>query len=85
MSPLYEQQIVDLRVWFIQRLPAMGDFTMTQDEYKIGCDFLPDPWKALTTEAFNLWKSERGYELSYRQMCSAFFYAASHCGVISLT
>jgi hypothetical protein len=84
MSPQYEQEIINLRMWFIERLPALGNFTMTQAEYKFGCDFLPEPWKSLTAEAYKLWLSDRNYELSYRQMCEAFFYAASYCGVLEL-
>lgn len=82
MSPLYDQQIIDLRGWFLDRLPPLGKFTLTSDELRMGCDALGEPWQSLTKEAFGLWKKERSYELSYRQMCSAFFWAASKCDLI---
>ena len=76
MSELYEQQIKDLTAWFKDRIAAFDPFDMTRGDYKAGIDKLPKNYHGLTTEAFDLWLSEKHYELSYNQMCKAFFGAA---------
>jgi len=72
---LYHQQIADLTEWFEIKLRTLGIFEVTPHMRIRGVDVIPEPWKSLTKEAFDLWLSERSYELSYNQMCCAFFVA----------
>jgi hypothetical protein len=75
MTTLYYQQITDLTNWLKVRLPALGPFSPTPHQRIIGLDVFPEPFKKLQQEAFELWLSEREYELSYSQVCNAFFLA----------
>lgn len=82
MPPEYYKHAKDLEQWFTDRLPALGKFKITYTELQRGCDSLSEPWQSLVKEAFDYWLSECRWELSYRQMCCAFFAAAKTCGVM---
>jgi len=79
---LYILQVINLKQWFIERLPELGKFTVSYTQLQRGCDSLSEPWQSLVKEAHGTWLKEHNYELSYRQMCSAFFEAAKTCGVM---
>jgi hypothetical protein len=76
MSPHYRNQIADLTDWFAVRLKTMGPPRPTEQERIRGVDALPERYRKLTAEAFQVWLAERNYELSYNQLCIAFFMAA---------
>lgn len=74
-SQLYRQQIIDLTEWFTVRLRRMPFIRPTEAQKVRGIDALPQPYRDLAKEAFDLWLAERSYELSYNQMCIAFWSA----------
>lgn len=84
MSREYAKQIDDLREWFKQRLPALGKTSLTDDEWKAGTDSLKNYHADLVRGAFIEWLTMRQYELSYNQMCVAFFGAADDCDVLEV-
>lgn len=77
MSHNYETQIKLLTEWFKERLANLPSFTMTKAELRQGTDALKEEYASLVVEAMREWLEERHYELSYNQMCNAFF-AAGH-------
>jgi hypothetical protein len=85
VSDKYKQQIADLTDWFVERLPALGPVVLTEGEHKVGVDSLSGDHAELAREAFDVWLSERRYELSYNQTCNAFFAAAGRCGLLDVT
>ena len=84
MSPLYEKQVADLTEWFKSRISNLGKVEMSREDYRAGTDKLPDRFKPVIKEAINTWETERGYELSYNQLCQAFFAAGRAVDVISV-
>lgn len=84
MSGRYSKEVDDLRVWLAERLPALGPFTMTRDDYQAGVDKLPQTHTELRREATNEWLTARDYELSYNQMCQAFFAAANDLKLLTV-
>lgn len=84
MSEQYAKQINDLRAWFGERLPALPKISLTRDEWKAGTDSLKNYHADLVRGAFIEWLTMRKYELSYNQMCVAFFGAADDCGVLEV-
>lgn len=85
MSHNYETQIKLLTEWFKERLANLPSFVMTKAELRQGTDALKEEYAALVVEAMREWLEERHYELSYNQMCNAFFTAANSIGKISVT
>lgn len=77
----YRQQVLDLKEWFKKRLQG-ETVTLTTEEYASGTDSLPEPFKRMVQVAFDEWLTERKYELSYNQMCLAFFHAAQEVGAL---
>lgn len=84
MSGRYSKEVADLRAWFAERLPALGPFTMSRDDYQAGVDKLPETHRDLRNQATNEWLTERDYELSYNQMCQAFFAAANDLKLLTI-
>lgn len=74
MSENYLDQIDTLTKWFKDRISC--PIKLTETEYKIGVDALIGYPRKLTKTAFQLWLTTKQYELSYSQMCVAFFRAA---------
>ena len=83
-SPRYHQEVADLTDWLSERLPALGPLLITDAQYRNGIDSLSDAHRALCQEAFMLWLSGRGYELSYNQGCNALFDAARRCQLLTI-
>jgi hypothetical protein len=52
---------------------------MTAIDYSRGTDSLTGEYAEMVKEAFNTWMSN-GYELSYNQICMAFFFVARKIG-----
>ena len=77
LSERYQKQIEDLTEYFKLRLPACGSINLTDDERKAGVDSLPESSlaAALVRSACTEWLLTRNYELSYNQVCCAFFAA----------
>lgn len=84
MSGRYSQEVTDLTKWFELRLPEAGPFTMSRDDYQAGVDNLPESHQWLVTKAMNKWLTDRSYELSYNQMCQAFFAAAKNLNLVTV-
>ena len=84
MSENYTKQINDLIQWFAERLPNLEQLKLTEAEYKIGVDSLKDYHAKLRDAAFIEWLTMRNYELSYNQVCNAFFAAAKQVGVLEI-
>lgn len=85
MSPRYEKEVADLTEWFKAKLAELPEFKITQMEYNAGVDLTGPPYIKLAGEAFDEWLSKRNYELSYNQMCMAFFGAAKEIGKLTVT
>jgi hypothetical protein len=83
-SDNYQKQVNDLRAWFATRLPALGPIELSHAEIEGGIDSLTGEHKNLTDTAFNEWLTERNYELSYNQMCNAFFEAVCECDLLNI-
>ena len=82
MSGRYSEEVDALRQFFTERLPELGSFTMSQSDYSAGVDKLGFPRDALIEIASAEWLASRNYELSYNQMCQAFFGAANDLKLI---
>lgn len=82
-SSHYGKQIDDLIAWFTNRIKDRAPIQLSEDEYRMGVDKLPDDLKELTKEAFSIWLNEKRYELSYNQVCIAFFEAAYQVGILA--
>lgn len=80
----YTEEVGQLTGWFRNRLEPLNAFQMTEEDYQRGVDKLPKNLNALTREAFQHWLTQRKYELSYSQTCSAFFGAALALGKLTL-
>lgn len=83
-SEKYRQVIQELTEWFAERLDGKT-VTMTSLDVSRGCDALPEPFDAMPKDAFEEWKFNRSYEVSYSQMCTAFFRAAKRVGALEIT
>jgi hypothetical protein len=84
MGERYAKEINDLREWLKLRLPALGKFKLTRDQWEAGTDSLKNYHADLIRDAFIEWLTTREYELSYNQMCAAFFAAADACDVMEV-
>jgi hypothetical protein len=80
----YIKQINDLREWFKNELKSFPVLEMSRASYRGGVDSLPENYRQLTNRAFNVWLDEKRYELSYNQMCQAFFRAANDLGLLKV-
>jgi hypothetical protein len=80
-SDEYEKEVRLLEAWFIEQIAGLEPLSLTTAEYKIGTDAVPEPWKGIVAEAGKIWLAHRNYELSYNQICRAFFAAADKCGL----
>jgi len=78
----YGRQIDDLITWFGSRLGDHEPIRLSRHAYSMGVDALPADLKELVREASSVWEQERGYELSYNQVCIAFFEAAGSLIVV---
>lgn len=74
-SDRYAQEVNDLRDYFAARLPVCGPITLTDEQRKVGVDSLVGLPKRLVSSACTEWLLTRGYDLSYNQVCCAFFAA----------
>lgn len=77
MSDRYNQEIVDLKIFFAEQTAAFPPIEITDEQRRVGIDALPEAYRSLNLSAFNKWLTERNYELSYNQSCIAMF-AALH-------
>jgi hypothetical protein len=84
-STRYQDEIVALTEWFKARLPPLGAIVLSQSEYSSGVDALKGAHRELRKEASRVWNEQRKYDLSYNQMCVAFFAAAHACGLLAVT
>ena len=84
MSPKYQNEIALLRLWFTQRIIGFPLLSLTAGQYQTGIDSLPTIYSDLCKEAFNEWLQKRSYELSYNQMCIAFFDAVKNIGLLKV-
>jgi hypothetical protein len=84
MTQRYHDEITALTEWFMARLPALGGLELTKAERAEGGDSLKGPHEELWREAFYSWINDRHYELSYNQMCIAFFAAAENLGLLAI-
>jgi len=85
MTENYHKQITDLTDWFSARLPNLGKVNLSRNEYKDGICRLTGNHDELQKQAFTEWLENRHYELSYNQMCIAFFSAAGQLGLLEIT
>lgn len=80
----YEQHTKDLIEWFGERLPALGPFTITEDEYMGSAGNLPQPYLALVDDAIIEWDTKRDYGMPEAQLTFAFYAAAIKSDLITL-
>jgi hypothetical protein len=83
-SEKYNTEVSVLVDYYCQRLPACGPIALTEAEYKRGVDSLAGLHADLVRGSFVEWLSQRNYELSYNQTCSAFFTAAQKLNLLSI-
>jgi hypothetical protein len=83
-STRYQDEIVALTEWFTARLPPLGVIVLSQLDYNSGVDALTGAHGDLWKEASRVWLEDRKYDLSYNQMCVAFFSAAHGCRVLTV-
>lgn len=74
-SQLYLDQVIDLAAWFRRRIPEIEVPAVTREMMNAGVDALGESVKRLCDEAHAEWLRERNYDLSYNQVCKAFFVA----------
>lgn len=79
--PMYNKQVVDLTNWFYERLKG-ETIEITREDHKRGIDTLSPEFNQLAKDAFDEWGNDRDYELSYNQLCIAFFGAAESADAI---
>lgn len=73
--------------WFkvkIQRV-EFPKTTMSLEDYKLGIDALPDIFQPMHKAAFTIWLWEKEYEVSYSQMCDAYFTTLIDAGLLTVT
>jgi hypothetical protein len=79
-SEQYHQIIELLTQRFVSELVDCEQMTLTKGEYQTGVDALPDTVrKKVHTVRKNL-EDEQEYEISYNQLCIAFFTAMRQLG-----
>lgn len=83
-SKLYEQVIQDATTAFREKLAGHPPVVLSKEQYKSGIDALPEDLQNLTKEVSKQVGDERDYELSYSQLCSAFFAAAEELKILSV-
>jgi hypothetical protein len=83
-SELYNKQVTDLTAWFTVRLNDTPRRSISKSDYLMGVDSLPEQLSVIVKEAFDTWIRDRKYELSYNQMCNAFFQAAATTGKVQV-
>jgi|WetSurMetagenome_2_1015567.scaffolds.fasta_scaffold767159_1 hypothetical protein len=70
----YEQEVSLLCEWFKKELAGSEPLVLSLEDYHLGIASLTGLRKEKIAEANNLWLN-RGYELSYSQLCRGYFYA----------
>lgn len=87
MSPEYNNVVSQLTEHF-KRLMVADDFSwkvrVTRAEYARGVDCLGEPFTSIVKEASRFWLREHNYEVSYTQICRAFFMAADGLGKLEI-
>jgi len=71
----YADEVAALTAWFRPKLEGQT-LRISAAQHHQGTDGLPEPFHGMVTEAFDEWLYNRNYELSYNQMCVAFYGAA---------
>lgn len=88
MTPFYHKMVAELKDYLKGKIKALPSFQMHENEVKIGVDALtvcaPKRYGEIIDEAHKFFLERRQYELSYNQMCQAFFDAADELGKINL-
>ena len=79
MSNMYQDKITELIKWFDARIKYMEPLEITQSEYSLGVDCLSGKYIELRVDAFSELLTN-GCELSYNQVCNAFFASARKNG-----
>lgn len=75
-SERYNVEVEALQQWFQEKLSTLPPIEITQADYRNGTDSLHGDYAKIVEKAFATWLQDRNYELSYSQMCIAFFNAA---------
>lgn len=71
----YGYQIDELAEWFTDKVAPWKHVEISKEQRNSGVDSVPDILRAIVEEASREWGAVRKYELSYNQMCVAFFAA----------
>ena len=77
LSDRYIAETNALHYHFVAKMAELPPISLTEAARRVGTDCLPEgsQHRAMVDEAFQEWLTSRDYELSYNQMCIAFFMA----------
>jgi len=85
MSERYEQIIAGLTERFKTFLETVPPLTMTRGEFHEGVDALPEEVRSEVMRIMRELQDEENYEVSYNQLCRAFFGATHELGHLRIT
>lgn len=83
-SELYEQVIQETTAEFKKVLVGREPIVLSEAQYSAGVDALPKDLEKLAQEVSQRVGDKMDYELSYNQLCKAFFTAAQELGILSV-
>ncbi len=81
-SKNYTQQEYDLQDYFLYQ--CTDRLILSTEDFSRGTDCLTDYYREVVDKAFYKWLNERNYELSYSQICRAFFGALDKKGLLKV-
>lgn len=84
MTQAYTQAIQDASNFFSERIRGLPPLTLSEDGYAMGTDSLGGEYKNAVSECYTYMVYHHHYELSYNQICQAFFRAVTGAGKLTV-
>ncbi len=84
-SERYEQIIQLLKERFVPFLETIAPLTLSTSQFKKGVDALPDDIRSKVMQLTHEFEEEQSYEVSYNQLCKAFFGATHQLGHLQIS
>ena len=82
MNDKYQAMTSEAQEWLAGHLSTCTPVTITDDQYRRGVDAMTEELQAIARQCFDEFLADRRSELSYSQLCHAFFSAAEPLGII---
>ncbi len=84
-SQQYLDMIEKARQEFVRLLEGHAPIAISEEKYEAGVDTLPDDVQVMKKRVCETIIKSEGYDLSYNQVCIAFFSAANGMKLVQVT